>query len=91
MPGPYRCPICHDNRTRFTFIYKLAQEVQLDPNSGEVIYEAPELEAVLGPDGLPSLEVRCNACQYAGPERAFVPRTSGGTARTAGASKASRA
>lgn len=81
MPIPYRCPICHDNRTRFTFIYKLAQEVQLDPESGEVVYEAPELEAVLRPDGLPDVDVRCNACQYVAPERSFVPRTRNGTAR----------
>lgn len=72
---PYRCPICHDNRTRFTLIYKLAQDVQLDAETGDPVYEAGELEAVLRPDGRPDLEVRCNACNYVASENAFVRRT----------------
>lgn len=82
MGRPYQCPICHDNRTRFTFIYKLAQDVQLDPETGDVVYEADELEAILRPDGLPDLEVRCKACNYTSSERAFIPRHGGRAKRT---------
>lgn len=74
MYEPYLCPICHENRTRFTLIYKLAQEVQLDARTGEPLYEAQELEAVLRPDGRPDLEVQCNSCQYVAPVTAFTPQ-----------------
>lgn len=74
MSEAYRCPICHDNRTHFTFIYKLAQEVHLNAENGTPEYEAPELESLLRPDGRPDVEVRCMRCNYTSAETAFVRR-----------------
>lgn len=74
MFEPYLCPICHENRSHFTLIYKLAQEVRLDPQTGAPLYEAQELETVLRPDGRPDVEVRCGRCDYVAAETAFIPR-----------------
>lgn len=76
MFEPYLCPICHRNRTHFTLIYKLEQEVQLDPKTGVPVFESQELEPVLRPDGTPDLEVRCARCNYVASETAFIPRRS---------------
>lgn len=68
----YLCPICQTNRTRFALIYKFVQEVQLDPHTGRVVYEANELESPLRPDGRLDIDVRCLECDYVGSEMTFI-------------------
>lgn len=72
MPNAYLCPICQTNRTRFALIYKFVQEVQLDPHTGRVTYEAHELESALRPDGRLDIDVRCLECEYVGAETTFI-------------------
>lgn len=72
MPNAYLCPICQTNRTRFALIYKFVQEVQLDPHTGRVTYEAQELESALRSDGRPDIDVRCLECDYVGAETTYI-------------------
>lgn len=67
----YQCPICHENRTHFTVIYKLTQEVRLDPKTGSPLFEAQEMESLLRPDGRPDIDFRCMRCHYTAPDTAF--------------------
>jgi hypothetical protein len=69
---PYQCPICRSNGEEFSLVFKLAQEIRKDPDSGEILYSSPELETVFRADGRPDLDVRCGACGYVGQETAFV-------------------
>lgn len=72
MPQIYRCPKCGKNRSKFSLIYKLAQEISKDPDSGDTLYYSDELETLLLADGRPDLDMRCAACGYAGPEAEFT-------------------
>lgn len=72
MAHAYLCPICRKNRTQFALIYKFSQEVQLDAETGEVTFEAPELETVQRADGRPDIDVRCLKCEYTASESTFI-------------------
>lgn len=72
MSRPYTCPVCRSNSEQFALVYKLAQEITKDPDTGAVLYYADELETVTKGDGKPDMDVRCLLCGYIGQERAFV-------------------
>lgn len=67
----YLCPVCKVNRKEFDLIYKLAQEIHKDPDSGETLFRSDELAALLKEDGRPDLDVKCRQCGYVGAEAAF--------------------
>ena len=69
---PYLCPLCKGNRTHFELIYKLAQEVRKDPDSGAAVFLSDELTTLARLDGRLDLDVRCARCWYVGAESAFV-------------------
>lgn len=71
MHSPYLCPVCRDNRTHFELIYKLAQEVRKDEDSGEIVFADDEWRAVLRGEAL-ELDVKCLTCDYTGDERRFI-------------------
>lgn len=68
---PYLCPVCRDNREEFELVYKLAQEIRKDPETGKTLYAADELAVLAKEDGRPDLDVRCGRCGYVGAESAF--------------------
>lgn len=70
MGQPFLCPVCHDNRTEFMQIYKLAREITKDPDTGAVTYASDEWETV-AKDGRPELDVQCRLCGHVGKERDF--------------------
>lgn len=72
MTQAYSCPACRRNRQKFTLIYKLAQDITKDPESGETLYGADELETLAREDGSPDIDMRCAACGYSGPESSFI-------------------
>lgn len=72
MSYAYLCPICRTNRTRFALVFHFSQEVHLDPRTGEVVYEAPELEIEQRADGGPAVDVRCLKCNYTASETTFL-------------------
>ena len=76
MSQIYQCPSCKKNRSKFSFIYKLAQEVRKDPDNGATLYYSDELETLTAADGQPDLDMRCTECGYAGPEAEFTHRAS---------------
>lgn len=67
----YLCPVCRDNRREFELVYKLAQEIRLDPESGRTVYLSDELAVLTKGDGRPDLDVKCLRCGYVGGELAF--------------------
>ncbi len=71
MADPYLCPVCRANRTHFQVVYRLCQEVQLDPHTGEITYAADELE-LAARAGEPEIEVICSRCGYSAPEITFI-------------------
>ncbi len=71
MPQRYVCPICRQNRSQFEIIYRLAQQIQKDPETGALLYVSDTLEMpMLG--SRPELEVRCQSCGYTGTESIFI-------------------
>lgn len=72
MARPYLCPACRNNHERFEVIYKLVQEVRLDANTGELLFETDELTTLIDFDGRPDIDVRCGRCSYTGKERSFL-------------------
>jgi len=71
MIKPYFCPVCRSNRTDFIIIYRLTRQVRKDPDTGDVTYQAPELEAPTR-NGQPEVDVRCCRCGYTGHESLFI-------------------
>lgn len=72
MSRGYLCPVCKANRSRFELIYKLAQEIHKDAESGQTLYQGDELSVLVKSDGRPDLDVRCSACGYTGAEGSFA-------------------
>jgi uncharacterized Zn finger protein len=72
MARAYKCPICRSNSEQFALVYKMAQEITKDPDSGETLFYADELETLTKIDGQPDLDVRCMMCGYVGQETAFM-------------------
>ena len=68
---PYLCPICKSNRREFELVYKLAQEIQKDPETGETLFRSDELTTLTKDDGRPDIDVKCRQCGYIGAETAF--------------------
>lgn|GEM_PF-980624 len=71
MGRAYLCPVCKANRREFELVYKLAQEIVKDPDSGATLFCSDELTALLKEDGRPDLDVKCRQCGYVGAEAAF--------------------
>jgi len=67
----YLCPVCKANRKEFDLVYKLAQEIRKDPESGATLYRSDELVAMCREDGRPDIDVRCRLCGYVASETAF--------------------
>lgn len=72
MASAYLCPVCKANRAEFEIVYKLAQEISKDEETGETLYQSEELTALVREDGRPDVDVRCRLCGYAGPEAHFI-------------------
>lgn len=68
---PYLCPVCRANRVEFELVYKLAQEIRKDPDTGRTVYRADELAVLTKEDGRPDLDVKCRQCGYVGAESTF--------------------
>lgn len=71
MARPYLCPVCKANRREFDLVYKLAQEIHIDPETGKTLYRSDELVALCRDDGRPAIDVRCRLCGYVAAESAF--------------------
>lgn len=67
----YLCPVCNVNRKEFELVYKLAQEIHKDPQTGETLFRSDELTTLSKEDGRPDLDVKCLQCGYVGAEAAF--------------------
>ena len=72
MSRPYLCPVCKGNRTHFDLIFKMAQEIRKDAESGDTLYRSDELVTLTHRDGRLDLDVRCGRCGYCGTESSFV-------------------
>lgn len=74
MHGPYCCPNCKTNRTRFNIIQQVPQAVKMDPRSGEIIEDYGNKSADLfhlsynGPD----YRVQCGTCGLVEDEKTFL-------------------
>lgn len=71
MPIRYCCPKCHGNRRRFTVIRHLAQDIEVNPETGMVESAADELTIVMNGDR-PEFEIVCRSCGYRAPELVFI-------------------
>jgi len=72
VSAAYLCPVCRANRQAFDLVYKLAQEIRKDPETGKTVYRSDELELMRREDGQPDIDVKCRQCGYAGAEQSFV-------------------
>ncbi|MGE8204225.1 DNA alkylation repair protein [Heyndrickxia sp. NPDC080065] len=74
MHGPYCCPNCKTNRTRFNIIEQVPQAIKMDPKSGDIIeeygIEAPDLFHI-SYNG-PEYRVQCGACGLVEDEKTFL-------------------
>lgn len=74
MQGPYCCPNCKTNRSRFNIIPQIPQAVKMDPQSGEVVEEYgntasdPFHMSYKGPEN----RVQCGVCGLVEDERTFL-------------------
>ncbi|WP_018665175.1 hypothetical protein [Heyndrickxia acidiproducens] len=74
MHGPYCCPNCKTNRTRFNIIRQMPQAVKMDPRTGEVVDVLADAEpnplhlAYRGPE----YRVQCAVCGLIEDERTFL-------------------
>ncbi|NSL52243.1 DNA alkylation repair protein [Calidifontibacillus erzurumensis] len=73
MPGPYCCPNCGTNRTRFTIIEQIPKPVKMDPQTGEIIqeYSIQFMDPFHLPYRGPSYKVQCGVCGLIEDERQF--------------------
>lgn len=64
MTGPYCCPSCGTNRSRFNIIEQIPKSVKMDPQSGEVVeeYTNQTLDPFHIPYRGPSIKVQCGVC-----------------------------
>jgi len=44
VSAAYLCPVCRANRQAFDLVYKLAQEIRKNPETGKTVYRSDELE-----------------------------------------------
>ena len=72
MARPYLCPVCKANRTHFDLIFKMAQEIRKDGESGATLYRSDELVTLTHRDGRLDLDVRCARCGYTGSESTYI-------------------
>ncbi|QHS22388.1 DNA alkylation repair protein [Virgibacillus sp. MSP4-1] len=74
MPGPYLCPNCKTNKSRFNLIEQVATPMKLDPQTGDVLEEfRNENTGVMhvsynGPD----YKVQCGVCGLIEDEKTFI-------------------
>lgn len=69
--GPYRCPNCKSNRSRFNMIQQVAQSVKLDPQTGNLIEEHALSPFHLVYNG-PSYRIQCAVCGLIEDEYTFL-------------------
>lgn len=74
MHGPYCCPNCKTNRTRFNIIQQVPQAVKMDPKTGEIIEqygnEASDLFHISF--SYSEYRVQCGACGLVEDETTFL-------------------
>lgn len=73
MAGPYLCPNCGTNRSRFNIIEQIPKSVKMDSQTGEVIqeYTSESLDAFHTPYRGPAYKVQCGVCGLIEDERRF--------------------
>ncbi|MGV3489226.1 MAG: DNA alkylation repair protein [Tuberibacillus sp.] len=76
MAGPYLCPNCKTNKTRFNLIAQVPQAVKLDPNTGDILqeYSDGELDPFHLPYKGPERKVQCAVCGLIDEEQSFIKR-----------------
>ncbi|WP_088105297.1 DNA alkylation repair protein [Halalkalibacter urbisdiaboli] len=76
MAGPYLCPNCKTNRSRFNMIQQVATPVKLDPQSGEIVqqYNEGQLDPFHMPYRGPELKIQCATCGLIENEQMFAKR-----------------
>ncbi|MGV3464411.1 MAG: DNA alkylation repair protein [Heyndrickxia sp.] len=74
MHGPYCCPNCKTNRSRFNIIQQISQAVKMDPRSGDIIeeYDNNAVNPFHIPYRGPEYRVQCAACGLIEDEKTFL-------------------
>jgi hypothetical protein len=74
MKGPYRCPNCKTNRTRFNMILQQPEAVKLDPKTGDIIESytnsTPDPFHILYKG--PEYRIQCATCGLIEEEKTFL-------------------